>query len=237
MIRVGIYGCCGKMGKRLAALTAADAQCKLTVLVERAGHPEIGQTMHGVQVSDSLDAIAPADVVIDFTVPQASLQLLPAALRHKKALVIGTTGMDAAQQEQVKQAARAIPIVFSPNMSVGVNVLFALIKDAAAKLNDYRVSIVEYHHIHKKDAPSGTAKQIAAIIEAQTGKAVTDIKAIREGEIVGDHDIRFESDVDVLEIRHSAKTRDIFAQGGVAAARWIFGKPAGLYSTKDVLGL
>ena len=120
-------------------------------------------------------------------------------------------------------------------MSVGVNLLFSMVQEAAATLKGYKVRIKEAHHVHKKDAPSGTAKKIAEVITGQTKETVKDIEAIREGEIIGDHEVTFECDLDTVVLSHSAKTRDIFAQGAVNAAKWLFNKPAGLYSMKDVL--
>jgi len=176
------------------------------------------------------------DCLIDFS----SAAALPANIKYlrefKKPAVIGTTGLNPVDLENIKSAAKEIPIVFSPNMSVGVNLLFRLLKEAARVLEGYQARIEETHHIHKKDAPSGTAKEIMRIIN-QEGFMVKlgDIAANRRDEVVGDHKITFESQVDKLELFHSAKTRDIFAQGALVAAKWVVGKPAGLYSMEDVL--
>ncbi len=150
-------------------------------------------------------------------------------------MVIGTTGLTDAQTKEIEVAANKLPIVFSTNMSIGVNLLFKLVKETAAKLSkDYSVRIIEAHHIHKKDAPSGTAKHLAAIV-GNTGFKVADIKSIREGEIIGDHEVVFDSGVDTIRLSHSAKTRDIFAKGALAAAKWLVKKKPGLYSMQDVL--
>ncbi|MDD5746846.1 MAG: 4-hydroxy-tetrahydrodipicolinate reductase [Candidatus Omnitrophica bacterium] len=236
MIALAVNGCRGKMGKRLIALAAADPELSLVSALEQKGHPELNLPVGNTVVSDDLGGIEKAEVVIDFTSPQASMDMLEAAVRYKKALVIGTTGLSAEQIARINTAAKVIPIVYSPNMSVGVNLLFRLVKEAAEKLKDYRVCITEAHHIHKKDAPSGTAKKLAEIIENQTGVPVNDIRAIREGEIVGDHEIRFESDVDTLVLSHSAVTRDIFTRGALQAAKWVARKPAGIFTMQDVLG-
>ena len=152
--------------------------------------------------------------------------------------MIGTTGLSLPEQGRVKEAAKKIPVVFSPNMSVGVNLLFKMIADAARVLGaEYNVGIVEAHHIHKKDSPSGTAKEMARIIKAEKGDIEVPIESVREDEIVGEHTVTFDSDVDLIEITHSAKSRDIFAKGALKAAKFVVGKPAGLYTMKDVLGL
>ncbi|MBU1087894.1 MAG: 4-hydroxy-tetrahydrodipicolinate reductase [Candidatus Omnitrophica bacterium] len=235
MIKIGVVGCCGKMGKRIIALAVQDAQLETFIGFERKDCSEINSMLEGVIVSDDLDKIKQVDVVIDFTPMTDKTDLLNFVIKHKKTIVIGTTGLSVDQVEIIKQAAKDIAIVYSPNMSVGVNVMFDLVKQAAAQLKEYKVRIIEAHHIHKKDAPSGTAKQFAAIIESQTNQHVEDIEAIREGEIVGDHEIIFESDVDIISLSHKAKTRDIFAKGALDAAKWVANKPAGLYNMHNVL--
>ncbi len=236
MINIAVIGCCGKMGKRIIALIAKDKELKLTAALEREGHPQLNTMIEDVSISDDLNSLKNADVVIDFTPVPEKAELLDAVLRFKKSLVIGTTGLNPEQVKKIEKAAADAAIVYSPNMSVGVNLLFNLVREAAAKLNNYNVCIKEAHHIHKKDSPSGTAKRIAEIITQETKKQVTDIKAIREGEIIGDHEVIFESDLDTVVLSHSAKTRDIFAQGSLDAAKWLFGKPTGLYCMQDVLG-
>lgn len=237
MINIAVIGCCGKMGKRIIALTHKDKELKLTAALEREGHPELGtMIIEGVSISDDLNSLKNSDVVIDFTPMPDKGELLDAVLRLKKSLVIGTTGLNPEQVKIIEKAAAGAAILYSPNMSVGVNLLFNLIREAAAKLKNYNVRIKEAHHIHKKDSPSGTAKRIAEIITQETKKQVTDIEAIREGEIIGDHEVTFEGDLDTVVLSHSAKTRDIFAQGALDAVKWVFGKPAGLYYMQDVLG-
>ena len=235
MVKIIVNGAAGKMGQRIIALAkqaGADVVCGL----ESTDHPKINQDVEGVKVVSDYSQIANCDCVIDFSAPAATVNLLPEVIKHKKSIVIGTTGLDQAQQEKIKEASKEIPVVFSPNMSIGVNVLFKLVKEASAILKGYNIYLEEAHHIHKKDAPSGTAKKIVEIINSE-GFSVKneEVKAIREDEIVGDHKIVFESDVDKVELFHSAKTRDIFAQGAVVAAGWIVGKPVGLYSMDEVL--
>lgn len=236
MIRLIINGGCGKMGRRIIDLAAAEDGVKVAAALECNNHPELGRKIEGVLVSDNPDIVKDADVVIDFSSPEAAMELLKVILRHKKACVIGTTGFNPEQVREITKAAASVPIVFSPNMSVGVNVLFRLVREAAGKLKDYDISIKEVHHVHKKDSPSGTAKKIAEIAEKASNKKVKDIIAIREGEVIGEHEIVLESKLDKLVISHSAKTRDVLACGAIAAAKWVANKPAGLYDIQDVLG-
>ncbi|KPK39216.1 MAG: hypothetical protein AMJ78_08845 [Omnitrophica WOR_2 bacterium SM23_29] len=236
MVRIAISGCAGKMGSRIFSLASEDKNLEAVVGLEQKSHPAIGSSIGKVKVSDNPDEIKNADVLIEFTTPQATVGHLDYALRHKKAMVIGTTGLAEEQVSRIKDASKNIPIVFSPNMSIGVNLLFKLVKEAAAKLSkDYNVNIVEAHHIHKKDAPSGTAKKLAQIIKDASGRDVTDIKSIREGEIIGDHKVTFESSLDTIELAHSARTRDIFAKGALEAAKFVVDRPPKLYDMQDVL--
>ena len=235
MAKIIVNGAAGKMGQRIIHL-AKQAKIDVVCGLESDEHPKINQEVEGIKIISDLSQVANCDCVIDFSTPVATLTLLPELIKHKKCAVIGTTGLDEAGQKKVKDASRDIPIVFSPNMSVGVNVLFKLVKTASLILKGYNVYLEEAHHDHKKDAPSGTAKRIVQIINEE-GFSVKneEVKSIREDEIVGDHKIVFESDVDKIELFHSAKTRDIFAQGAVVAAQWIMGKSAGLYSMDEVL--
>jgi 4-hydroxy-tetrahydrodipicolinate reductase len=236
MIKLAIAGFCGKMGQRIFALAKEDSGFKVVLGLEKKGHPEAGKTKDGVRITDDLDEVKDCDCVIDFTVAKATLENLPYIVKHKKQVIIGTTGINESEQKILDEASRKIAIVFSPNMSVGVNLLFVLARIAAKTLSGYKVLIEEAHHIHKKDSPSGTAKRIAQIInEGGLSCKTEDITAIREGEIVGDHKIIFESEVDRIELFHHAKTRDIFAKGALLAAKWVSNKNSGLYSMDDVL--
>jgi 4-hydroxy-tetrahydrodipicolinate reductase len=238
VIKLGIFGFCGKMGQRICVLAGSDKSFELILGLETKTHPQIGQIVNGIKVSDNPAEIKKCDCVIDFTATSAVLENLSYIIKYKKRAVIGTTGLNAGQQKAVRQAATKTAIVFSPNMSVGVNLLFRLVKMAASTLGGYKVTIEEAHHIHKKDAPSGTAKKIAQIInEEGFNLKAEDIKAIREDEIVGDHKIVFENELDRIELFHHAKTRDIFAKGALVAAKWVMSKKTGLYSMEDVLGL
>lgn len=232
MIKLGISGFCGKMGERIATLAQEDKTFKITVSLEAKGQESIGKEINGVKVSDDVQSLAKCDCLIEFTSPQATMEHLAVCVKNKKAIVIGTTGLSEEDKVKIKESSKKIPIVFSPNMSVGVNVLFSLVKEAASKLRDYHVNIVEAHHLHKKDAPSGTAKKLAEVI----GEKDIPIKSIREDEIVGDHRVIFESSMDKIELFHSAKTRDIFAQGALVAAKFVAKKKNGLFDMQDVLG-
>ena len=236
MVKIGISGACGKMGKRITALAGGSKDLQVVVGFESSSHPQIGQVCEGLKVTDNVEEIAECDCLIDFSAPEATMKYLDAAVKAKKPVVIGTTGLGELEQKKIKEASKTIPIVFSPNMSVGVNLLFKLLKIAASVLENYAVYAEEAHHIHKKDSPSGTAKKIVQIINSQGFNIKNeDVKAVREDEIVGDHKVVFESPVDKIELSHSAKTRDIFAKGALLAAGWIVKKEAGLYSMDDVL--
>jgi len=224
MIKICIAGSKGKMGSRILELAKQGA-----------GFETSGQFDAGEEPKAFIEG---CDCLIEFTTPQATMEHLALCEKYKKAMVIGTTGLSDQDLEKVKEASKHIPVVFSPNMSVGVNLLFKMVADAAKTLGgEYRAEIVEAHHVHKKDSPSGTAKEIARIIKEVSGEKDVPIESIREGEIVGEHTITFESDLDVIELTHSAKTRDIFAKGALQAAKFAAKKSSGLFSMKDVLGL
>ncbi|MFA5363319.1 MAG: dihydrodipicolinate reductase C-terminal domain-containing protein, partial [Candidatus Omnitrophota bacterium] len=153
----------------------------------------------------------------------------------KKGLVLGTTGLNDTQIKKVEEISKIVPVVYTPNMSIGVNVLFDILPDLARKLGpDYSVEIVEAHHKAKKDAPSGTAKKFGRILADATSREIP-IHAIRLGDIVGDHTIIFCGNSERIEIKHQAHSRDLFALGAIKAAKWVANKPAGLYSMRDVL--
>lgn len=236
MIKLAVAGACGKMGKRIIALAKENKNLKVVFGLEFVGHPDIGKIIDGVKITADCQEIKNCDCLIDFTSPQATIEHLEYLVRFKKCGVLGATGLDDAAQAKIAVAAKKIPIVFSPNMSVGVNLLFRLVKLAATILQNYNVQIEEAHHIHKKDSPSGTAKKIAQIINLQGYNIkFEDIKAIREGEIVGDHKVVFESLAESLTLSHHAKTRDMFAQGALRAASWLKGKKKGFYNMEDIL--
>ena len=224
MVKICVSGANGKMGSSIIELAKEDAG------LEVAGSFDIGE--------DAAAPIGSCDCLIEFTSPEATIEHLALCEKLGKAMVIGTTGLSAEDTEKIRAASAAIPVVLSPNMSVGVNLLFKMVADAAKTLGpEYAIEIVEAHHVHKKDAPSGTAKEMARLIKDAKGDVEVPIESVREGEVVGEHTIIFDSDVDTLEITHSAKTRDIFAKGALQAAKFLAGKKPGLYSMKDVLAL
>jgi len=268
MERIGavVAGAGGRMGQRIVAALDGQPGIYLAGASERTGHPSLGcdagitAGIHAedVLIEERMEAVLPrGDVLIDFTAPEASLRHAELAAQLGKALVLGTTGLDAAQQALLEKAARRIPIVYAPNMSVGVNLLFKVLGDVAAVLGDaYDVEIVEAHHRFKKDAPSGTAKKMAQVIAAALGRDLEQVAvpgrsglvgerrteeigifAVRGGDIVGDHTVTFAGLGERVEIVHRAHSRDTFARGAVRAAKWVVGRVPGLYDMMDVLGL
>ena len=181
-----------------------------------------------------------ANVIIDFTIPSATLANLEMLAKWNKnvgvnakkiAAVIGTTGFSDKEKALIKAHAKKIPIVMSPNMSRGVNLMLRLVHEASRILKGYEIDITEVHHIHKKDAPSGTALALAEQVPHKV-----EIKSVREGEVVGEHTVAFATGGERLELKHTAHSRDAFAAGALDAAVWAAGKKPGLYSMKDVLG-
>jgi 4-hydroxy-tetrahydrodipicolinate reductase len=265
-LRVVVCGIAGRMGGRVLELVRAEDGMQIAGATERPDSPLIGADAGvacggsplGVTVSPSLELAVEkgADVAIDFTAPAASQRHAQVCAGRKVALVIGTTGLSSQARAEVTSRAREVPIVLAPNMSVGVNVLFRLVAQAARALGPtYEVEIVEAHHRAKKDAPSGTALRLAEVaadaLDLDRGAAFVyerhgdsgprragtiGIAAIRGGDVVGDHTVYFLADGERLELTHRATSRDNFARGAVRAARWVAGKPPGLYDMQDVLG-
>jgi len=235
MIKLGIAGVCGKMGRRIFELAASDKDFELTLALEKKGTPAIGKDIGKLKISSSIDGLFLTDVFVDFTVPEAAEATLDYVAKYRKALVLGTTGLSDPQIRKIEEISRVVPVVFSPNMAIGVNVLFEILPQIAKKLGpDYSIEIVEAHHKTKKDAPSGTAKKMMEILTEATGRQIP-AHAIRLGDIVGDHTIVFCGNSERIDIKHQAHSRDLFVLGALRAAKWIFGKPAGLYSMQDVL--
>ncbi|MFL5398064.1 MAG: 4-hydroxy-tetrahydrodipicolinate reductase [Myxococcales bacterium] len=266
MIRVAVLGIAGRMGGTVAKAVRAEPELRLAAATERPYSLYIGRDAGvvagigeaGVPVSPAVDeALARGvDVAIDFTSAAASVEHARACARARVAFVVGTTGFSPAQKADLAECAQQIPLVLSPNMSVGVNVLFRLVAEAARALGPaYDVEIVEMHHRAKKDAPSGTALKLA---EAAAGGLDLDlqkagvysrhgdtgerragtigIQALRGGDVVGDHTVYFLADGERIELTHRATSRDNFARGAIRAAKFVVGKPAGLYDLQDVLG-
>ena len=224
MIRVAIAGA-GRMGKAIAA--GIDAQQDLEL---------VGTWGRG----DDLDALVrDADVVIDFSLPDGTMQVIDAVMAHGKPLVCGVSGLDDAQMARVDEAAAAIPVVYDRNMSLGIAVLARSVRDAAASLGmDFDVEIAEVHHVHKKDAPSGTALKLGEIVAGARGEQGTgsvQFQSERRGEVPGDHEVVMSSPTERLSFAHSVTTRQVFADGALRAARWIVGQGPGRYGMSDVL--
>ncbi|MHB8092964.1 MAG: 4-hydroxy-tetrahydrodipicolinate reductase [Syntrophales bacterium] len=266
MVKAIVTGAGGRMGGRIISIIAETREMELAGAVEQKGHPAIGRDVGeglglgktGIQIVDSLSAcIENGDVVIDFTSHESSLQHLRIAASAKKAIVIGSTGFTVKEMDEAKNIAGAARCVISPNMSVGVNVMFKVLSDVAAILGDeYDVEIVEAHHHLKKDAPSGTAVKMAEVIAQSLGRNLEEtgvycrkgiigerspkeigIQTVRAGDIVGEHTVIFGGMGERLEFIHRAHSRDNFARGAIRAALWVVGRPDGLYDMQDVLGL
>lgn len=265
MVRVGINGAAGRMGKRLVALTEHEAGMTVVAALEHDGSPVIGQDAGLLAGIGEIDVnvlprleVSP-QVIIDFSVPAATRHVLKLCSEQGIALVIGTTGLTPDDHKLIDAAAARIPVLQAPNMSLGVNLLFALAAQVAKTLgDDYDIEIVEAHHRFKKDAPSGTALGIAEAICAATGKSITEdvvhgregadaerkrgeigMHALRMGDVVGDHAASFATLGERIELRHIASTRDVFANGALRAAKWLAqpGRPPKRYTMRDVLGL
>lgn len=235
MIKLGIAGACGRMGGRIFSLASHDKDFEVKLVLEKKGTPMIGRELGKLKVSSSPDGIFLIDVLVDFTSPEAAQDNLDYVAKYKKALVLGTTGLADSHIKKVEEISKVVPVVFSPNMSVGVNVLFGILPEIAKRLGpDYSIEIVEAHHKAKKDAPSGTAKKLAQVLTEVTKKNIP-IHAVRLGDIVGDHTIIFCGNSERIEMKHQAHSRDLFALGALKAAKWVVNKPAGLYSMQEVL--
>lgn len=237
MIKLAVAGARGRMGQAISRLAFSDTEFQMTALLEHPNHPESSGTINNVPISTDTAILNKCDALIDFTLPEGTLNHLEVCLKYHVPIVIGTTGMTPEQIHHIHEVAKKIPVVFSTNMSVGVNILFKLIELVGNKIGSCEISISETHHIHKKDAPSGTAKTMAEIAEKSSGQPVKDIKSFREGEVIGDHDIIFETPEDILTVKHHAKNRDMFAKGALLAAKFLQNKKSGLYHMQDVLGM
>src|SRR5262245_46874509 len=222
-VRVLLIGAAGRMGKTVLHLAQSDRKIEIAVQCD---------------LGDSIEtAMKNCIVAIDFSQADSIDEICRAALQHGKSLVIGTTGHSQRQRKTIEETAHSAPVVSASNFSVGVNVLLWLTQKAAALLgSDFNPEIAETHHKMKKDAPSGTAKTLAETLKAVRNTEIP-IQSIREGDIVGEHTVIFSGADESLELTHRAANRGIFAVGALRAAKWIVGKPSGLYSMQDVLGL
>ncbi len=224
MIRVAVAGA-GRMGQAVARMIAASEDMEL-----------LGTWRRG----EDLDVLVrDADVVIDFSLPDGTLRVLQAVGDHAIPLVCGVSGLDPQQVARLAATAATVPVVYDRNMSLGVAVLNRAVRDAAASLGtDFEIAISEVHHVHKVDAPSGTALKLGETIAAARGEQGTgsiSFSSERRGEVPGDHEVVMRSPTERLTFAHSVTTRDVFAAGAVRAARWVIGQPPGTYGMSDVL--
>jgi 4-hydroxy-tetrahydrodipicolinate reductase len=254
------------MGRALIAACDMNEHARLSAAIERPGNTLVGSDAGdlaglgplNVTVTDNLEtAVTAFDTLIDFTSPQSTLQNLETCIKHGKNIVIGTTGLDDAGKHKISEAAASIGVVFAPNMSVGVNLCLKLLDTAARILGDeVDIEVIEAHHRHKVDAPSGTAIRMGEVVASALGRNLSDcavygregitgardrktigFETIRAGDIVGDHTVLFAAEGERVEITHKASSRMTFANGAVRAANWLQQQPAGLYDMQDVLGL
>lgn len=230
-LRIGLVGT-GRMSTALVVAINADPAVSCSAILSRAAGPEPGRT------DDVAAFVAACDVVIDFSTPERLRAVAEHCASAGRALVSGTTGLDPATQDALNEAARQVPVVHAANMSIGINLLLYLVENTANKLPDeWRVHIEETHHQHKRDAPSGTALALGAVVERLRGPATVDYTSHREGEAIGQHEVRFESAGERLLLGHEALDRGIFATGALRAAHWVVQQPPGLYGMAGVLGL
>jgi 4-hydroxy-tetrahydrodipicolinate reductase len=232
MHKLLIVGAAGRMGQRITELAMREGPLQAFYGLESAGK----SSPLAIPCGSDRAKIAEADVLIDFTIAEATAQLLSDVVSAQKPYVIGTTGFSGIQEAAIVEASKFIPIVKSSNMSPGVNAFFKAAQQVAQALPHHAVHIMETHHMHKKDAPSGTALQAGGLIENVSKQKVT-YESFRKGEVIGDHRIVFKGPMDLVELYHHAESRDIFAAGALQAAQWIIGRKPGLYTMFDVLGL
>jgi 4-hydroxy-tetrahydrodipicolinate reductase len=266
MIRVVIVGACGKMGRENISVFSRDNGIRITGAVERQGSKQMGMDAGnvagietiGVPITDNLEeVVVNGDVIVDFTNCETSLHSVEIAAKYKKAVAIGTTGFSSEQLETLREYANTIPILMSPNMSQGMNILFHLVKKAAELFGeDYNVEIFEIHHNQKKDAPSGSAMRFGRLISDVRGKRIEDIgvfgrhgvtgkrtdeeigiMALRLGDSVGDHTVIFGGQGERIEFTHRSTSRKNYSAGALKAVKFLMNRKNGLYGMEDVLGI
>lgn len=265
-IRIGVIGCAGRVGRMLIADIAATEGCALAGGTARPGSAALGQDLGelagigrlGITAADNVERLLyDSDVAIEFTTPAATAEHAALAARLGKPVVIGTTGLHGSEEGAVREAARRVPIVWAANTSLGINLLMGLVAQVAARLGpDWDIEIMEMHHRHKVDAPSGTALALGRAAAAARGVVFDEVAqrgrdgitgarpagaigfaALRGGDNIGEHHVLFAGVGEQLELTHRATNRGIYAKGAVRAAQWLAGKPPGLYGMKEVLGL
>lgn len=266
MIRIAVVGASGRMGLCLIKAAELDTRTTLSIATSRSGSLAIGKdagelagigTLNIKIIDDVASAIDHFDVLIDFTRPDASMEFIELCRQAGKKIIIGTTGFSEPQKDSITKAAKEIAIVMAPNMSVGVNLALKLLEMTAKVMGDYTdIEVIEAHHRHKVDAPSGTALRMGEVIAKTLGRDLKDcaiygregntgerdrktigFSTIRAGDIVGDHTVMFADEGERVEITHKATSRMTFANGAIRASVWLNDKPNGLYDMQDVLGL
>jgi len=266
MLRIAITGAAGRMGKTLIEACQQAEDCEVSAAVERPGVSLIGAdagelagvgSLNVKLVDDIASVLDDFDTLIDFTSIETTLNNLQICKANNKKVIIGTTGFSDEQKQQIKDAAEQTAVVFAPNMSVGVNLCLKLLEMAASVLNeDYDIEVIEAHHRHKVDAPSGTALRMGEVVAETLGRDLKDcavygreghtgardpqsigFETIRAGDVVGEHTVMFATDGERVEITHKASSRMTFAKGAIRAAKWLQSRDKGLYDMQDVLGL
>ena len=266
MLKVIVTGAAGRMGSRLISLIKESASLTLAGAVESKGHRAVSQDAGevagcgraGILITDDLSKLMDdGEVIVDFTTPSATLRYVDLAAQHRRGIVVGTTGFASSELDDLRGFSKQIPCVLSPNMSVGVNVIYKVIAEMAKTLGeDYDIEVIEAHHRLKKDAPSGTALKMAEVLAGAVNRDLGQvgvyarkgligerkrgeigIQTIRAGDIVGDHTVMFGAMGERIELTHRASSRDTFARGALRAAQWIVSQPPGLYDMLDVLNL
>jgi 4-hydroxy-tetrahydrodipicolinate reductase len=262
-LRIAVAGIGGRMGRQVASAVLADQSLQLAGGTARPGSPVVGQDVgqvaggsaRGIAVdADVAGVVRGADVFVDFTTPAATRHNLDVCREIGRPIVIGTTGLDAADLAHLRETANSIPVFFAANMSVGVNLVVEILPQIARALAaEYDIEVVEAHHRHKKDAPSGTALRLAEVIAEALDVSLSDVSvqgrsglsprqagdigmhSVRAGGIVGEHTVLFASEGEQIEIKHRAYSRQTFVLGALRAARFVVGQPPGLYSMRELL--
>ena len=252
-INLAITGCMGRMGQQLIKSAKSDKNFKIVTLTE---DRIVNKKINGIKLSlNSLEAFKKADVIIDFTIPKCTLEILKIASKLKKRIVIGTTGFTQNEERTIKKYAKKIPILKAGNMSLGVNLLMYLTEIVSGSLGDnYLSKVLEVHHKHKKDHPSGTALMLGNGIANGKNKNLYNLigkkflnkksfpfgkkinfNSIRKGEVIGEHEVSFSSGKEIIKLNHEAFDRALYSDGALSAAKWLSNKKAGLYSMRDLL--
>lgn len=254
MINVVLTGALGRMGRMVAAELESDADTRVAGAVESPDHPGIGSVFHGVPVVSSLgEVVEDADVVVDFSFPDATMNFLAICAGAGKAFISGTTGLSPDQVKTAAGLSAKTAVLISPNMSLGVNLLFRIAEAAAKALPDFDIEIVETHHNKKKDSPSGTAARIADIVKkirldsecvygregfvGERKRGEIGMHSVRGGDVTGEHTVIFAGEGERFELAHKAHSRKTFARGALRAVHFMYGRTPGLYTMADVLGL